>query len=99
MLDRWALKNYVSALTDETVYFIGIHCALPTMEEREVLRGDRSIGLSHGQINRVHKAPRHYDFTIDTTNASSFECAKQIMEFIKLNPQPKGFKELAALFS
>ncbi|MBN1684356.1 MAG: hypothetical protein JW855_02845 [Gammaproteobacteria bacterium] len=40
------LKDYVNLLKSHTVYFIGVFCDLSIMQEREILRRDRVIGLS-----------------------------------------------------
>jgi chloramphenicol 3-O phosphotransferase len=86
------LKSYMHALEKYKVYFIGVKCNLEAMEEREFLRGDRAIGLSRDQINKVHAGFRPYDLEVDTTNNSSFAYAKQILDFINKTPNPKGFK-------
>ncbi len=96
VVDDDALRSYVHVLKDYTVYFVGVHCNLELLEEREILRGDRDIGLSRDQINRVHapRLTRMYDVTVDTTYASPFACARHILEFINKNPFPAGFKKL-----
>jgi hypothetical protein len=39
-------------------------------------------------IDRVHQASKHlYDFTIGTSNISSFQAARQILQFIDSSPQ------------
>ena len=87
LLDDVILQKYLMALKDHTIYFVGVFCALPTMEERKVLRGDRAIGLSNDQIDRVHQGLRNYDLTVDTTHLSSFGAARQILAFIERKPQ------------
>ena len=37
---------------------------------------------------------REYDLTVDTSNASVFDVAKEIITFIKNNPDPKGFNNM-----
>ncbi|MBL4818566.1 MAG: hypothetical protein JKY15_04960 [Deltaproteobacteria bacterium] len=90
------LKSYVKKLNKHTVYFAGIYCDLEAMQEREFLRQDRAIGLSNDQANKVHTGLREYDLTIDTTLSSNFDSAQQILEFIKKNPYPEGFKKMQA---
>jgi len=88
------LKDYAQTLSDETVYFVGVICDLNILQEREILRGDRAIGLGREQIDRVHGPNRLYDVTVDTTTTSAFECAKEILKFIEKDPSPQGFKRM-----
>ncbi len=94
LIDEAHLINYADALKDHTVYFIGVHCALEILEEREMLRGDRSLGLARAQINCVHALTFFYDFEVDTTHTSSMTCAKNILAFIQGNPNPTSFETL-----
>ncbi|MBT4964442.1 MAG: hypothetical protein HOI53_00930 [Francisellaceae bacterium] len=88
------LKSYVDKLADHTVYFIGVKCDLAIMQEREYLRRDRALGLSNDQFDRVHTGTREYDLTVDTSNASVFDIAKEIITFIENNPNPNGFNNI-----
>ncbi len=72
------IKRYAKALSNEAVYFVGIMCDLPVLQEREILRGDRAIGLGRDQIKRVHTLRQFYDLTVDTSSASAFKCAKEV---------------------
>lgn len=95
LFDEEALKAYVRYLKTHIVYYIGIFCDLEVMQEREVLRRDRCIGLANNQIDRVHQgALNSYDFKVDTTNISAFEAARLILRFIDENPAPKAFHKL-----
>jgi len=85
------LKSYIKTLQNHIVYFVGVFCELPVMQEREILRRDRSIGLSNDQVDRIHKGLRQYDLIVDTTNASPFEVSKQILAFLDEHPAPQGF--------
>lgn len=85
------LKPYIDALSNHVVYFIGVFCDLATMQEREMLRRDRAIGLSNDQINRVHTGSREYDLKVDTSAASPFQVATQILTFLESTPAPEGF--------
>lgn len=91
LLDDTVLKEYVKTLQQHTVYFIGVFCDLVKMQEREILRRDRAIGLSNDQLDRVHAGLREYDLTVDTTHATAFEVARQILDFIEQNNAPQGF--------
>lgn len=88
------LENYARALVANAVYFIGVMCDLKTMQEREILRGDRALGLARGQINHVHKLSCSYDLTVDTTHTSAFDCAHEVLSFIERTPEPQAFKQI-----
>ncbi|MBA3662303.1 MAG: chloramphenicol phosphotransferase [Gammaproteobacteria bacterium] len=93
-----SLKNYVQTLSQYPVYFIGVHCGKTILEEREILRGDRFVGSARDQMKRCHGPTRCYDVEVDTTHHSSFECAKQILDFVSANPSPRGFETLRMQF-
>ena len=90
------LEGYVRALASYKVYFIGVKCDVKEMQEREILRGDRALGLARNQTASVHGLSRAYDLMVDTTTKSAFVCAEEILGFIKHNPNPTGFSFLAA---
>jgi chloramphenicol 3-O phosphotransferase len=84
LFDEADLQAYAQHLKEHNVYYIGIFCDLSVMQERELLRGDRAIGLSNDQINRVHQGILGaYDFTIDTTITFPFQAARMIIQFIQ----------------
>jgi len=94
VFDEEELKRYAEALSEETAYLIGIMCDLPALQERELLRGDRALGLGREQITRVHILKHFYDLTVDTTKISAFECAQEILKFISESPSPQGFRRI-----
>jgi chloramphenicol 3-O phosphotransferase len=98
LLSDSTLRLYVEELAEHNVYFIAVNCSLAAMEEREILRGDRAIGLSRDQILKVHTGIREYDFAVDTSTISSFTCARAIVDFIATTPNPTGFKRMTTLF-
>ena len=61
---------------------IGVHCALDELERRETTRGDRPIGLARRQFATIH-AGRTYDFSVDTTHASTAACAAEIAAWLE----------------
>lgn len=88
------LKKYVELLKDQRVYFIAIDCPLEILEERELLRSDRALGLARDQIQRVHGPTRQYDLRVNTAELTPFKCAHEILNFIDMNPKPKAFTQL-----
>jgi len=73
---RWRV-----ALGDVSHRFVAVHCARDVLLEREQARGDRHIGSAAGQFDRVHDGV-DYDFEVDTTNASTAECAAAIASYL-----------------
>ncbi len=95
LFNEETLKSYVQHLKAHTVYYIGVFYDLAVMQEREVLRRDRCIGLSNDQMDIVHQGVLNsYDFKVDTTATSPFEAARLILKFVDDNPVPKAFKLL-----
>ncbi len=93
LLDNILLSNYIKALSGYKVYFFGVFCDLKVMQEREILRGDRAIGLSNDQIDRVHEGIREYDLKIDTTHISPFDAARQVLDFVN-KQEPESFLKI-----
>jgi chloramphenicol 3-O phosphotransferase len=91
LFDDVYLKSYINALHNHVVYFVGVFCDLAVMQEREFLRRDRAIGLSNDQIDRVHIGLREYDLIVDTSTASPFKVATQILTFVESASAPQGF--------
>lgn len=95
LLEDKQLQQYAQKLSGHAVYLVGVFCDLQVMQEREILRRDRCIGLSNDQFDRVHLGLRaNYDLKVDTTNTSSFEVARQILAYVESNTSPKGFKKI-----
>jgi len=47
------LENYASALKNFQVFYVKVDCELPLIEEKEILRGDRSLGLARAQFAKI----------------------------------------------
>jgi chloramphenicol 3-O phosphotransferase len=95
-LDIDLLKHIATTLSSCDVYFIGVYCQLPVLEERERLRGNRVIHSARGQYEIVNHC-YEYDTMVDTTETSAHDCALHIKTFIDKNPKPKAFKRLAMM--
>jgi len=92
LLDEISLQYYAQALSEHTVYFVGVECSLEELERREKARGDRVIGLARGLINVVHEHKNYYDITVDTTQLSSAECAQNIWNAMDAMQHPQGLR-------
>jgi chloramphenicol 3-O phosphotransferase len=54
LFDYKSIQSYAETLKNHNVYYIGIFCERKTMQEREILRGDRCIGPSNDQFDRIY---------------------------------------------
>jgi chloramphenicol 3-O phosphotransferase len=67
-----------AALEDHRVLYVGVHCPLDILREREISRRDRRIGLAEWQLPRVHcHAP--YDLEVNTAEVTPEEGARLIL--------------------
>jgi chloramphenicol 3-O phosphotransferase len=69
------------ALKQKKVFFVGVHCPLALLEEREKVRGDRRIGLAKAQFEQVHRG-QSYDLWLDTSVMRPDECAAAVLVLI-----------------
>lgn len=72
-------RDCFAALDGTPTLFVGVHCPLNLVEERERERGDRRIGLARMQFDLVHE-DKAYDLEVDTSVMSSHQCAEAILE-------------------
>lgn len=89
---RWA-EECAGVLSGYRAYFVGVHCPLDVLEERERKRGDRQIGFARWQFDRVH---RHgdYDFTIDSSVSSPDQSAEKLMALLRSDVAPRAFERI-----
>ncbi len=92
--DRDALLECARLLLPYRILFVGVHCALPVLEEREKSRGDRTPGTAKRQFERVHThAP--YDIEVDTSQTTLEECIESILAARNQPQTPSAFETLA----
>ena len=65
------------ALTGLDVVFVGLHCGLDELEQREQARGNRTIGLARFQYPNIH-IHGAYDLEVNTELNNPYTCAQQI---------------------
>lgn len=94
VLEEETMKKYITELDQELVYFVRIFCELKILQEREMLRNDRSWGLAYYQFHHIHNPKFVYDLEIDTTSSSVFDLAKKILNFTEKNKAPLSFKNM-----
>lgn len=88
-----SLAGFVNALWNLKVYAVGIHCDLAILEERERLRGDRSMGLARRQYGKVHQNAL-YDIEIDTSVADIDACARRVADGMMAPATPHAFARM-----
>lgn len=71
--ERWR-----TTLAGIDTLWVGVHCDLAVLADRERSRGDRVIGMAADQLPLVHAGVR-YDLEVDTTHQSPEQCAAQIV--------------------
>jgi chloramphenicol 3-O phosphotransferase len=81
------------ALAGVRAYFVGVHCPLEVLEDRERKRGDRQIGFARWQFERVH-AFGPYDLSLDSSLLSPDESAKKLIALLHSNQKPEAFSRI-----
>ncbi len=96
ILGSASMQYYLDELKDlaDQTFFVKIFCELEILKEREVLRGDRRLGIANWQFDIVHHPSFVYDFEVDTSRSSIFEVAKKVMD--QTGSNPSGFKKMLA---
>jgi chloramphenicol 3-O phosphotransferase len=92
---RW-LEECTRVFSALPALFVGVHCALEILEQREAARKDRTLGQARAQFPLVH-AHGVYDMEVDTSEASAEECALQIKRRLEDGSHPDAFKRLRKL--
>ena len=76
------------------VFFVGVHCPLPLLIEREAARGDRPAGSAERDFHSIHVG-RSYDFEV----SSAGDPAKNVESVIaawRVRTGPSVFARLAS---
>jgi chloramphenicol 3-O phosphotransferase len=87
------IEECAMALTGVRAYFVGVHCPLVLLEERERNRGDRQVGFARWQFERVH-CFGDYDFTIDTSTQSPEDGAQKLIALLGSDLTPRAFARI-----
>jgi chloramphenicol 3-O phosphotransferase len=88
----WLLQ-LMDALNGIETLVVGVYCPHEEVERREIARGDRAIGYSRSQWERVHvHAP--YDVEVDTHTMTKEAAALVIKEALTLPPAPSFFARI-----
>lgn len=87
------LKEVVGLFGGQSVLFVGVHCPIEVVEERERQRRDRQVGLARQIYYEVH-ADCIYDLEMDTSKLSAEECAAQILGCAETLQEPTAFVQM-----
>jgi len=88
------LVDWLDVLTGLDVLFVGVHCPLVVLENRERERGRRGrSGLARGHLRVVHQHG-HYDLEVDTSTGDAAELAEIVLTRRETGPAPTAFAAL-----
>jgi len=87
------LDDYLQVFAEINVTFVGVHCPLTVIEDRESARPGRFPGTAAGHFDVCH-SHGVYDVVVDTSKDQPLQCAKQVVGFIE-QKRPEAFKQLA----
>lgn len=91
--NKW-FNDFYELLSDFPILFVGVLCSKEELARREQSRGDRLIGLSNFQFDKVYSF-NEYDLEVNTEELSPTECADKIFSFIKSDQDYSVFKKLS----
>jgi chloramphenicol 3-O phosphotransferase len=94
---RDLLQQRVRSLHAFDIVYVKVHCPLPTVEQREQARGNRTIGLARFQYHRMHHDSL-YDVEVDTSLHTPDACAAQILATFSQTRAPRAFQTMAKMF-
>ena len=93
MIERQWVRECARFFADLPALFVGVHCPLEILEQRERERADRTLGQARAYFRKVH-AHGIYDLEVDTSRSSPLDCAFQIKQRLQHGPPPQAFKRL-----
>jgi chloramphenicol 3-O phosphotransferase len=91
--EPWRLLDCLAVMAGYRVVFVGVRCAPTELERRQRERGDRMPGMAMAQEPLVH-AHGQYDVECDTTEASPYDCAVRVRDFLRTGQEPTAFDRL-----
>jgi chloramphenicol 3-O phosphotransferase len=88
-----SLPRCLDLVSGYTLLYVGVFCPIEVLEQREVARGDRKIGLSRYQAPRVH-LNSEYDVEIETHELSPNQAAQKVLLTLDAIMPPTAFERL-----
>lgn len=83
------LSKALNALQPYRVWLVALHCPLEELERRELVRGNRPLGLARSQFNKVHSYC-DYDLELNSHTSPVEENARAIVQL--LEGEPRAFQ-------
>lgn len=96
ILDGSWIDDMVRLYADHTVYFVGVHCPLDVLEQRERQRHDHTTGQARAQFDVVHTG-HTYDTEVDTSMGTPDAIMHQVKAFMLTHPKPTAFTSMQLL--
>ncbi len=93
LLSEEMLDDWLRVLEGIDVLFVGVHCDLKVLEQREAVREHGVPGLARGHLDLVH-AHKVYDLEVDTTRASASHLAGIVLRRRHEGPPPTALDML-----
>ena len=93
MFEPGFLFDYVEALKEFDVLFVGVRCPIDVVNAREAKRPGRFPGTATSHFDQVHRECV-YDIEVDTGSAKPPECAELIIARLNAAPRPDAFDQL-----
>ena len=78
---RYHADLLLSAVEGHDAVLIGIDCSLTTLNQREMARGDRRVGMAEQQMKSIHTWLA-YDAVIDTSAMTPADAARRVVEVL-----------------
>lgn len=94
--EEFELNLYQRAFHPYPAFFVNVHCDLHALNERELSRGNRRVGMAEKQLELFESIPFIFDHKIDTTAKSPEECSVELYNHIT-NSEPSAFHQLKGL--
>lgn len=89
--DAPTMQDCMAVLQDYPVLFVGVHCPVDVLEQREHARGDRRIGQAKAQLGFVHQQQEIYDIEVDTVEHSIGNCVQLITAALMERKKTNGW--------
>jgi len=90
---RASRDRLVELLNGLDVFFVGVHCALPELERREIARADRRVGEARVDFESTHQLC-NYDVEIDSTTGAVDEMAQAVLRAWTERRSPSAFDRM-----
>jgi len=95
LLERSWVADCAHVFSELPAMFVGVHCPLAVVEEREKARQDRTLGQARKQFDVVH-AHAVYDLEVDTAAMTVNACARTIKDRLETGESFTALKRTRA---